>query len=313
MINTSIPNFANAVSPFSPLGKQPVGEESSDGRTSPLKPVEESAESARLENRRGFDQHRGEVEQGQRATQTRGGDREDHLEAAGPVAEAQQGSAEESESQKHKKQIEHKEQQQIRELAARDREVRAHEQAHAGLGGQFAGAPQYTFERGPDGVNYAVGGEVSIDTGKIANNAEASIEKARTVRRAALAPADPSPQDRRVAALATQIELEARTELRQQAQQKEELQKEELQKEELQQAERENQVRERQAQESREAGVADRADGETEAEEREESVQTVAERFAEINRLNQAFNRRLVDIGVVISSSPSGGLFDQTV
>ncbi len=313
MINTSIPNFANAVSPFSPLGKQPVGEESSDGRTSPLKPVEESAESARLENRRGFDQHRGEVEQGQRATQTRGGDREDHLEAAGPVAEAQQGSAEESESQKHKEQIEQKEQQQIRELAARDREVRAHEQAHAGLGGQFAGAPRYTFERGPDGVNYAVGGEVSIDTGKIANNAEASIEKARTVRRAALAPADPSPQDRRVAALATQIELEARTELRQQAQQKEELQKEELQKEELQQAERENQVRQSQAQESREVGVADRADGETEAEEREESVQTVAERFAEINRLNQAFNRRLVDIGVIISSSPSGGLFDQTV
>ncbi len=308
MINTSIPNFANAVSPFSPLGKQPVGEESSDGRTSPLKPVEESAESARLENRRGFDQHRGEVEQGQRATQTRGGDSEDHLEAAGPVAEAQQGSAEESESQKHKEQIEQKEQQQIRELAARDREVRAHEQAHAGLGGQFAGAPRYTFERGPDGVNYAVGGEVSIDTGKIANNAEASIEKARTVRRAALAPADPSPQDRRVAALATQIELEARTELRQQAQQKEELQKEELQ-----QAERENQVRQSQAQESREVGVADRADGETEAEEREESVQTVAERFAEINRLNQAFNRRLVDIGVIISSSPSGGLFDQTV
>ncbi len=308
MINTSIPNFANAVSPFSPLGKQPVGEESSDGRTSPLKPVEESAESARLENRRGFDQHRGEVEQGQRATQTRGGDREDHLEAAGPVAEAQQSSAEESESQKHKEQIEQKEQQQIRELAARDREVRAHEQAHAGLGGQFAGAPRYTFERGPDGVNYAVGGEVSIDTGKIANNAEASIEKARTVRRAALAPADPSPQDRRVAALATQIELEARTELRQQAQQKEELQKEERQ-----QAERENQVRESQAQESREVGVADRAERETEAQEREESEQTVAERFAEINRLNQAFNRRLVDIGVVISSSPSGGLFDQTV
>ncbi len=309
MINTSIPpNFANAVSPFSPLGKQPVGEESSDGRTSPLKPVEESAESARLENRRGFDQHRGEVEQGQRATQTRGGDREDHSEATGPVAGAQQGSADESESQKHKEQIEQKEQQQIRELAARDREVRAHEQAHAGLGGQFAGAPRYTFERGPDGVNYAVGGEVSIDTGKIANNAEASIEKARTVRRAALAPADPSPQDRRVAALATQIELEARTELRQQAQQKEELQKEELQ-----QAERENQVRESQAQESREVGVADRAERETEAQEREESEQTVAERFAEINRLNQAFNRRLVDIGVVISSSPSGGLFDQTV
>lgn len=110
------------------------------------------------------------------------------------------------------------EQLQIRELAARDREVRAHEQAHAAVGGQYASAPRYQFQRGPDGVNYAVGGEVSISTGPVAGNPQATIEKAQVVRRAALAPAEPSPQDRRVAAEATNIELNARAELAQQQQ-----------------------------------------------------------------------------------------------
>lgn len=103
-------------------------------------------------------------------------------------------------------------QRQIAALAARDREVRAHEQAHMAVGGQYAGAAKYQYERGPDGVNYAVGGEVPIDVGREANP-QATIDKARTVRRAALAPADPSPQDRKVAALATQMEREALQEL----------------------------------------------------------------------------------------------------
>ncbi|MEL7393699.1 MAG: putative metalloprotease CJM1_0395 family protein, partial [Pseudomonadota bacterium] len=42
------------------------------------------------------------------------------------------------------------EQAQVDELKARDREVRAHEQAHAAVGGQYAGAPSYTFQTGPD-------------------------------------------------------------------------------------------------------------------------------------------------------------------
>jgi len=38
--------------------------------------------------------------------------------------------------------------QEIRELQLRDREVRAHEAAHAAAGGAYAGSPTYTFERG---------------------------------------------------------------------------------------------------------------------------------------------------------------------
>ncbi|WP_370979850.1 putative metalloprotease CJM1_0395 family protein [Agaribacterium sp. ZY112] len=108
--------------------------------------------------------------------------------------------------------IEKQERAEIKELAARDREVRAHEQAHAAVGGQYAGAPQYEFQRGPDGVSYAVGGEVSIDVSKAATPEE-TIRKMQVVRRAALAPAEPSPQDRSVAAQAQATELEAKQDL----------------------------------------------------------------------------------------------------
>lgn len=108
------------------------------------------------------------------------------------------------------------EQRQIQQLAERDREVKAHEQAHQAVGGQYAGAMSLTYERGPDGKNYAIGGEVPIDTGKIANDPQATLDKAETIRRAALAPAEPSSQDRRVASQAIQIGLEARAEIQQQ-------------------------------------------------------------------------------------------------
>jgi hypothetical protein len=104
----------------------------------------------------------------------------------------------------------------VRELAATDREVRAHEQAHAAVGGPYAGSPSYTYTRGPDGRQYAVGGEVPIDVSPVEGNPEATISKARIVRRAALAPAQPSGQDRSIAARATAMEQQARIELREQ-------------------------------------------------------------------------------------------------
>jgi hypothetical protein len=102
---------------------------------------------------------------------------------------------------------------QISQLSARDREVRAHEQAHSAVGGKYAGAPSYTFTRGPDGRSYAVGGEVSIDVGAIANDPAATIRKMEQVQRAALAPAEPSSQDRSIAARAQVLAAQARTEL----------------------------------------------------------------------------------------------------
>ncbi len=104
----------------------------------------------------------------------------------------------------------------IDQLKARDREVRIHEAAHAAVGGRYAGSASFEFRRGPDGKNYAVGGEVSISTGAVSGDPQATIEKAQTIRAAALAPAEPSAQDRRVAAQAAQLELDARGELQQQ-------------------------------------------------------------------------------------------------
>ncbi len=104
------------------------------------------------------------------------------------------------------------EQKQVKELKLRDAEVRTHEQAHAAVGGQYAGAPSYEFQRGPDGNRYAVGGEVQIDVGE-EKDPESTIQKMQVVRRAALAPAEPSSQDYKVAAEASQKELAARAEL----------------------------------------------------------------------------------------------------
>ncbi len=101
----------------------------------------------------------------------------------------------------------------IQKLATLDREVRNHEQAHAAVGGRYAGAPSYEYQRGPDGVYYAVAGEVSINTSPVNGNPQLTIDKAQIIRRAALAPAEPSSQDRLVAAKATQMERQARVEL----------------------------------------------------------------------------------------------------
>ncbi|MDP4546971.1 putative metalloprotease CJM1_0395 family protein [Marinobacter sp. MDS2] len=101
----------------------------------------------------------------------------------------------------------------LTELKARDREVRAHEAAHQAVGGQHAGAISYSYERGPDGAQYAVGGEVPIDVSPVAGDPQATIEKMRVVRAAAMAPAQPSSQDRAVAAQAMQTMLQAQVEL----------------------------------------------------------------------------------------------------
>lgn len=106
----------------------------------------------------------------------------------------------------------------LHQLKQRDREVRAHEAAHLAVGASVTrGGMQFSYERGPDGVMYAVGGEVSLDISRAATP-EQTLRKAETIRRAALAPADPSAQDRSVAAKATQMAARARIEIAQQQQ-----------------------------------------------------------------------------------------------
>ncbi len=101
----------------------------------------------------------------------------------------------------------------ISKLKARDTDVRQHEQAHLAAAGALAlSGAAYTYQRGPNGVDYAIGGEVHIDTAP-GRTPEETISRARTIQAAALAPADPSGADRAVAAQAAQMEQQARAEL----------------------------------------------------------------------------------------------------
>lgn len=102
----------------------------------------------------------------------------------------------------------------LAELKQRDREVRQHEQAHIAAGGAHVrGGASFSYETGPDGKRYATGGEVSIDTSTVSGDPAATIRKMEIVRAAATAPAEPSAQDRAVAAEAAQKISQARVEL----------------------------------------------------------------------------------------------------
>lgn len=110
----------------------------------------------------------------------------------------------------------------VARLQARDRQVRAHEQAHlAASGGLATSGASYSYQKGPDGISYAVGGEVTIEVSP-GNTPQDTIARAIIIREAALAPADPSGPDRAIAAQASQMEQKARGELfaQQQQQQK---------------------------------------------------------------------------------------------
>ncbi len=104
------------------------------------------------------------------------------------------------------------EQQYVRELATIDASVRAHEAAHIGAGaGVVSGGATFGYTRGPDGKMYATSGEVPISM-KEGRTPEETIQNARQIVSAAMAPADPSPQDYKVAANAAQMEAQARSE-----------------------------------------------------------------------------------------------------
>lgn len=139
-------------------------------------------------------------------------------------------------------------------LAQRDAEVRAHEMAHIAAGGPYVtGGASYSYQTGPDGRRYAIGGEVGIDTSMDSEDPAENIAKARIIARAALAPAEPSGQDLQVAAAARAMEINAQRELT-----------------ELQQTEREAMTEQVHASRESDAASADTADaGEGDVSERQ--------------------------------------------
>jgi len=105
----------------------------------------------------------------------------------------------------------------VRRLKALDEHVHQHEEAHKQAAGELAvGTPNYQYTTGPDGKRYAIAGDVKIETSKDSRGPAETITKAIKIKKAALAPSDPSSQDRNVAAQAMQMEQQAQVELSQQ-------------------------------------------------------------------------------------------------
>lgn len=202
--------------------------------------------------------------------------------------------------------VERQELEQTRELAKRDREVRAHEQAHASIGGQYASAPSYTYERGPDGRLYAVAGEVKIDTSPVPGDPRATLEKAEIIQRAALGVAEPSSADRAAAADARAMAAEARAEILRQeevtrAEEAEATSAEEEESEEDDSPTAGERLQEfRDQQQARSAGAA-------------EALEDFNDLLKDINKQLAEINKKLVDAGVLQRLIPEGSLFDQQV
>lgn len=187
-------NHANVVTPFFPSSKESVVHPVT---TSPIAPVDQPNASVKVQSR--------QEKQPTNNAPVEGGD----VEAEEAVAEESKRSARAVEQQLSERELAT-----LRKLKQRDQEVKNHEQAHQAVGGQFAGAANYQYEKGPDGGRYAVSGEVSIRLPSGEGDPQRRMAQADQVIRAALAPAEPSAQDRSVAARATQLKMEAQVELR---------------------------------------------------------------------------------------------------
>ncbi len=96
----------------------------------------------------------------------------------------------------------------VKDLEQRDREVRSHESRHSAALGQYAkGAPHYSYQVGPDGKAYAVGGYVEADVAMSGQSGD--FGKALTLRNAALAGGEASAADMLVASYASRVNVKA--------------------------------------------------------------------------------------------------------
>ena len=87
----------------------------------------------------------------------------------------------------------------LEKLKERDAKVRNHEAEHImAAGGQAHGLPTYTYQTGPDGRQYAIGGSVNISM-LTTGDAKHDARQALTAYRAAMATGEPSSQDMQTA------------------------------------------------------------------------------------------------------------------
>lgn len=299
MINTNnIPsNLANVVTPFSSPGTKPVGQENSESKNTPFKPVVELSETARTTNRReqvdlsNLQSQRNLVQE--RTAQQQGGSNSENQSQENRKNDAELQSRSKDRVEKQQVVIDR---QVISELSARDREVRVHEQAHKSAGGSLAGAASYQYERGPDGKSYAVSGEVPIRLSS-GGSPEETKAIAQRVQQAALAPAEPSSQDRQVAAQAAQIEQDATQQIAALAQQEARQATEQAQFSREERLQEEEARREREAEDDEPIGTAIETDN--------SNLEQVASKSIDLNQ-------KLIDIGLNKPAPDVGSLINQS-
>jgi hypothetical protein len=105
------------------------------------------------------------------------GEEQGHLHAAAQGNESSTPSFDSpAKGTQDSQQLSEKEQHVVEELRKRDREVRSHEQAHLAAAGSLAsGGPTLTYQVGPDGKRYAVGGEVPIAASEVPGDPRATL------------------------------------------------------------------------------------------------------------------------------------------
>lgn len=142
-----------------------------------------------------------------------GGDEETRDEAYNPFADKQEGISTQGDDDRSQDPELARQEAELKELSRRDAEVRAHEQAHASVGGTYARSPSFKYEQGSDGRRYAVDGEVAIDISSVPGDPLATLNKMKQVYAAAMAPVTPSMADIKVASEALRKMNAAKAEL----------------------------------------------------------------------------------------------------
>ncbi len=200
MISNSISSFLNAFSSVPSLSRDgtKIPDPASSVPKEAWQRVQEQRDSVYLSQ----EAHRA-ARESSGETRAAGDSRQGPAEPEGEAVSANRGQERSRERTPEEEQI-------IRELADRDREVRAHEAAHQAAGGSAVrGGPSYSYQVGPDGKRYAAGGEVPVQVTSSSGDPRQRLQHAQQVFRAALAPADPSAADLAVAASARQEIAEA--------------------------------------------------------------------------------------------------------
>ncbi|SIS48201.1 putative metalloprotease CJM1_0395 family protein [Neptunomonas antarctica] len=248
------------------------------------------------------------------------------------ISQTTVSASEASTNQSSDKRVEEANRQIAQDLSRRDLEVKNHERIHASIGGAFASAPNFDYERGPDGQLYAVGGDVRIDTSPVSDDPRATLEKAQVIIRAALSVPEPSTQDRRVAAQARVMATEAQAEIAkleapvQISDQDTRSEKSDSQEIDSQKAALANEAAaledEKNKLRSEETKDKQSEDQKTLAERNEEqnasgravaSLQEFNNRLNDLNKKLSDINLRLVDAGVFQKLFPEGSIIDKNI